>query len=249
MVKFRCSYVPALLGLLVFAVTATAQVNLDFADGGRASGSWVFTQVPGPFGGVSIKDYRIVVSGGDETLFPPTTYDSTNSRVVSGGDPFLGDYGWIESLAPSCPGKPRKIFFRRGQAEENCGRVREYTDNSTNIEGTTLRLTANGHYPADHVVRTSGPISVKLQITRGNSTEAVDWYWAIQENSTLQWVGPAGLSTTPVRLARIAPFDTVQTLQQQTYPPSTVVTHWFIAVSGSTVVASDYITVVVDGPP
>ena len=175
MVKITLSFVTPLLGLLVFAVTATAQVNLEFADGGRATGSWVLVQVPGPFGGISMKDYRIVVSGGDETLFPPTTYDSTNSRVVSGGDPELGDYGWIESYAPSCPGKPRKIFFRRGQAEENCGRSREYTDRSTNIEGPTLRLTANGHYPADHVVRTAGPLSVRLEITRGSSTEVLDW--------------------------------------------------------------------------
>lgn len=89
----------------------------------------------------------------------------------------------------------------------------------------------------------------RLEMYRGGWTNELDFYWMVQLDGQLRWVTPDGLSETPGRLARVAPYAYGTTLIDQAFPPGTVLVNALFAVDGLRILGYDVITAVVIAPP
>jgi hypothetical protein len=265
-----------LAALAVSAGTASAQpeqlryelVDVRFADGGRAEGYVVVRQAQTvELGCCAVADWLVTVSGGNESMFAPLTYDPTTSTAdYSAGFTIPGLPPILPSLSlTEIDGNPqntlrRVLRFLPGDAQSEIrpvdGGYRAIVAGElTPVVTPIIVQTVNDLRPASRVVHTDGLVDLKLRMYRGGWTTEVDWYWAIKvDDGDVLWVSAAGLTATPRRLARCVPYKTVDPLTgiqvpidliNASFAPGTVLTSVFIAVDRSTVVAYDVMTAVV----
>ncbi|MGH9332879.1 MAG: hypothetical protein ACRD21_03920, partial [Vicinamibacteria bacterium] len=110
-----------------------------------------------------------------------------------------------------------------------------------------VTLKVNGQHPDPPIVTTAGAFELTLDVSPTSYTGSLDWYWALVVNGQLFWVTAGGLSTTAAPLFSSPPFPlTNATLLNLTLPPGVAVTSAVFLVDGATLVASDFITAVVD---
>ena len=111
------------------------------------------------------------------------------------------------------------------------------------LEGLSLTLKVNGQHPPNAMVTVSGPTLLSIDVSPGNLTTDVDWYWALYYNGTLYWVTASGISTTAAPWFRAPPQEVMNaTLLDFTLPPANSITSVFLIVNGTAIVASDQIT-------
>ena len=70
------------------------------------------------------------------------------------------------------------------------------TDPLLVLEAPSMTLKVNGQHPTPPTVNVTGPTLLTLDMSSGNLTTDVDWYWALSYNGTLYWVTLGGISTT-----------------------------------------------------
>jgi hypothetical protein len=106
-----------------------------------------------------------------------------------------------------------------------------------------VTLKVNGLHPTPPVVSTPGPVNLTLDISASTWTTPVDWYWAIVSGSTVYWVTPGGLTTTPGKLATAVPAaGSGVTLLNINLPPGVSLTNVFFLQNGASTIGFDAIT-------
>lgn len=111
------------------------------------------------------------------------------------------------------------------------------------LEGLSITLKVNGQHPTPPTVTVTGPTLLTLDMSAGNLTTDVDWYWALYYNGTLYWVTPGGISTTQAPWFRAPPASlSNETLVDFTLPPASSITSILFLVNGTSIVSLDYIT-------
>jgi CARDB/Cep192 domain 4/Bacterial pre-peptidase C-terminal domain len=106
-----------------------------------------------------------------------------------------------------------------------------------------VTLKVNGLHPTPPVVSTPGPMLLTLDISPSTWTTPADWYWAIVSGSTVLWVTPGGISTTPGKLVTAVPGTLTNVpLLDITLPSGTSLTNVFFLQSGTTTLSLDSIT-------
>jgi hypothetical protein len=89
----------------------------------------------------------------------------------------------------------------------------------------------------------ANPVRLTIDMTVG--PKALDHYYYWWVNGTFYWVTPAGFSTTPAPLTRVAPVDLTDfELFNGNLSPKVWVFGWLVA-DGALVVHSDFIVAVV----
>lgn len=112
----------------------------------------------------------------------------------------------------------------------------------------TLKLSVNGQSPPSRVVPVTGPVQVTVDMTPGDVTKAVSWYFAIQTGGTVYWVTPWGVLpyvrlpfvTTPPVLVNGAPIFNAP------LPSGTGISFAVFLVDGTQIIAQDTISAVVN---
>jgi hypothetical protein len=109
-----------------------------------------------------------------------------------------------------------------------------------------LGLAVNGQHPANDVVVTPGPLRLTLDMEPGLWAEPLDLYYALVVGGRAIWFTAGGTSTTPAPLTNMTPlaFQGIE-LINNTFPSGTVLTFVMFFADGSTPVALDVISAVV----
>ena len=252
--------------LVLFSVAASADadpikyalVNATFVDGGSATGYVVYETRPAPESPL-VTDWAITVMGGT-TGIPRFAYDPTNSTVsiassVPGGNPDLMTFAALPSPVSFCSGQLRRIQFDLLQigalAAETCQTTRQFISGAfQQVPGPVLTLKAYNQHPASRVVFGGGGVTLTLDMSPAGWTTPLDWYFASVVETNVYWLTASGGALTPAPLTRFAPVlvSNVPVL----FTPlngNTQTTFVIIATDGSTMIAWDYITVIVPPSP
>jgi hypothetical protein len=228
-----------------------AIVNATLADGGTATGYVLYETPPAPEP-PRATDWAITATAGT-TITWGFVYDPTNSTVSITAD--LMTFVGPAFTAPACGGQPRRIQFDLLQfgplAAETCLATRPFVSGDFEpLPGPFLTLKANNQHPASRVVFGGGGVNLTLDISPAGWTTPLDWYFAIVFAGNVYWATPGGISLVPAPLARLAPVlaSNVPVLSAP-LNGNTETTFVIIATDGSSMIAYDYITMVVPPSP
>jgi hypothetical protein len=247
---------PALILLVATSASAEpiqyALVNATFNDGGIATGYLVLDSPSDPLLSPTVTDWAITVSGGNPNI-PRFAYDPTSSTVeVLGGDPGAIVFHSTQMFPPSCGGVLRRLqigVLSFDAASETCAVERSFVTGSfQQVPGPLITVKASNQHPAGRTVF-GGFLRFSLDVSPAGSTADLDWYWAIVWEGSVYWVTPAGISSTPASLGR-GPAVAVNNKTLFLWSlGGTMISTWFFAVNGSSIVAIDHMTGVVPPSP
>jgi hypothetical protein len=110
-----------------------------------------------------------------------------------------------------------------------------------------VALAVNGEHPPSHVVTTSGPVTVTLDMKPNGTTDPLTWYYAIVLGGKVYWVTFLGWSTTPAALITFPPLALEDLpLFSSVLPAGTQISFVFLLVDGTELVDLDSITAIVN---